>query len=141
MNTTRPHSTGAVSELLVWPDGRIFAHNITPELAALLAQLDPDDPAMRARAQSQEAPLAPPVLATGPRAYPEVVGRDTVPRPLLPRPVGRGEGWGKGKPLGVDEPPHPGPLLHPMEERERTPTTSGCATGPSPAGLSKGGKP
>ena len=53
---------------LVWPDGRIFAHNITPELAALLAQLDPDDPAMRARAQSQEAPLAPPVLATGPRA-------------------------------------------------------------------------
>lgn len=39
-------------ELLVLPDGRILAHNITPALAALLAELDP---AMRERAATLNA--------------------------------------------------------------------------------------
>ena len=68
MNTPRPHSTGTVSELLVWPDGRIFAHNITPELAALLADLDPNDPWMRARAESREPSPAPPTGLADPIA-------------------------------------------------------------------------
>lgn len=36
-------------ELMVLPDGRIFAHNITPAMAALLAAIDPADPAIRSR--------------------------------------------------------------------------------------------
>ena len=55
MNTNLLHPTSPVSELLVWPDGRIFAHNITPELAALLLLLDPGDPRMRERAESRPA--------------------------------------------------------------------------------------
>jgi hypothetical protein len=37
-------------ELLLLPDGRILAHNITPALARLLADLDPASEAMRDRA-------------------------------------------------------------------------------------------
>jgi hypothetical protein len=39
-----------VSEMLILPDGRIFAHNITPEMARVLAKLNPADAAMRRRA-------------------------------------------------------------------------------------------
>lgn len=42
-------------ELLVLPDGRILAHNITPALAALLAELDPS---MRVRAAPPPAASA-----------------------------------------------------------------------------------
>ncbi len=38
------------SELLILGDGTIFAHNLTPAMAALLAELNPDDAAMRRRA-------------------------------------------------------------------------------------------
>lgn len=37
-------------EIMVLRDGRILAHNITPALAALLAAIDPADPAIRSRA-------------------------------------------------------------------------------------------
>lgn len=39
-----------MSEVLVLPDGRILAHNITPALAALLSELDPGNQGMQARA-------------------------------------------------------------------------------------------
>lgn len=58
-------------ELLILPDGRILAHNITPALARLLTELDPADEAMRARAASSIAtkepapsPLPPPALSS-----------------------------------------------------------------------------
>ena len=38
------------SELLLLPDGRILAHNITPQMAALLAELDPHNATLRERA-------------------------------------------------------------------------------------------
>ncbi len=41
-------------EMLILPDGRILVHNLTPELARLLSELDPHDAAMRARAGSEE---------------------------------------------------------------------------------------
>jgi hypothetical protein len=46
-------AAGAVSEILIWPDGKIFAHNLTPEIAGLLAELNPADPAMRRRARGK----------------------------------------------------------------------------------------
>ena len=39
-----------VSEMLILPDGRVFAHNITPEMARVLAKLNPADEAMSRRA-------------------------------------------------------------------------------------------
>jgi hypothetical protein len=39
------------SELLILPDGRIFAQNITPVMAALLSELNPQDKLMRQRAR------------------------------------------------------------------------------------------
>jgi hypothetical protein len=44
-------ATGAVSEILIWPGGKIFAHNLTPEIAGLLAELNPADQAMNRRAR------------------------------------------------------------------------------------------
>lgn len=44
------------AELLILPDGRILAHNITPAMAALLAELAPDDPDMRRRADALSTP-------------------------------------------------------------------------------------
>jgi hypothetical protein len=38
------------SEVLILPDGRILAQNITPVMAGLLSELNPDDKLMRARA-------------------------------------------------------------------------------------------
>lgn len=38
------------AEILILPDGRILAHNITPAVAAVLAELDPADAPMRIRA-------------------------------------------------------------------------------------------
>ncbi len=40
----------SVSEILVLSDGRIFAHNISPAMAVVLAELNPEDEAMRRRA-------------------------------------------------------------------------------------------
>ena len=38
------------SELLILPDGTILVHNLTPVVAAVLAELNPDDHAMKQRA-------------------------------------------------------------------------------------------
>jgi len=51
MNAKRTRSSAATSELLVLPDGRVLAHNLTPALAALLAEFDPGDDSMQARAR------------------------------------------------------------------------------------------
>ncbi|MBI4623441.1 MAG: hypothetical protein HY736_09530, partial [Verrucomicrobia bacterium] len=45
-------------ELLILPDGRILAHNITPALARVLATLDPANEAMRQRAGDGAGPPA-----------------------------------------------------------------------------------
>jgi len=41
---------GIGSEIRIASDGKVFAHNLTPELAAVLAELNPGDDAMRVRA-------------------------------------------------------------------------------------------
>lgn len=66
------------AELLILPDGRILAHNITPALAAVLAELDPGDEAMRQRAAVLPASSA----ATLPLPPSSPVVRSA----LLPRP-------------------------------------------------------
>lgn len=38
------------AELLILPDGRILGHNLSPAVAAVLAELNPGDPLMKARA-------------------------------------------------------------------------------------------
>ena len=38
-----------MSELLIMPDGKIYAHNLTPEMAAILSELNPDDEAIKQR--------------------------------------------------------------------------------------------
>jgi hypothetical protein len=40
------------SEILILPDGKILAHNITPEMARVLAELNPEDKPMRQRAKT-----------------------------------------------------------------------------------------
>ncbi len=42
------------SELLICPDGRILAHNLTPALARVLAPLNPGDATMNRRAQPEK---------------------------------------------------------------------------------------
>jgi hypothetical protein len=42
----------AHSEIRIASCGRILAHNLTPELAAVLAELNPGDDAMRVRADA-----------------------------------------------------------------------------------------
>jgi hypothetical protein len=52
-----PHASPAIhSEILLRPDGRLLVHNLTPAMAALLAELCPDDEALRHRAPSNAAP-------------------------------------------------------------------------------------
>jgi hypothetical protein len=46
----KPKAAGASCELLITPDGRIMAHHLAPELAAVLASLNPTDPGMQQRA-------------------------------------------------------------------------------------------
>ena len=41
---------GPTAEILILADGTVYAHNITPQMARLLALLDPSDTAMRTRA-------------------------------------------------------------------------------------------
>jgi hypothetical protein len=42
----------SASELLILPDGRILAQNITPAMAKLLSKLNPEDELMRERARA-----------------------------------------------------------------------------------------
>jgi hypothetical protein len=48
-NTSQPLAEHA--ELLILPDGRVLAHNITPDVAAILAGLDPGNELMEQRAR------------------------------------------------------------------------------------------
>jgi hypothetical protein len=53
------------TEVLVLPDGRILAHNLTPAFADLLSGLDPANEQIRARARASRSargasPLTPP---------------------------------------------------------------------------------
>jgi hypothetical protein len=48
--SAQPQPASGTVELLVLPEGQILAHNLTPELAALLARLNPADEAMARRA-------------------------------------------------------------------------------------------
>jgi hypothetical protein len=41
--------TEAVSEFLILPDGRLMVHNLTPTMAAVVSELDPEDGTMRKR--------------------------------------------------------------------------------------------
>jgi hypothetical protein len=38
-----------MSELLIMPDGMIYVHNLTPALAAVLSELNPEDTSFRRR--------------------------------------------------------------------------------------------
>jgi hypothetical protein len=58
------------AEILILPDGRILAHNITPAVAAVLAELDPADEAMRLRAASLSASPASSQPSAAPRLRP-----------------------------------------------------------------------
>lgn len=50
------------TEILLLPSGRILAHNLTPALAVLLAEMDPADAVMSARAGASRAPPLTPRL-------------------------------------------------------------------------------
>ena len=43
------NSPELVSELLIMPDGKIYVHNLTPVMAKILSELNPDDAAFRQR--------------------------------------------------------------------------------------------
>lgn len=44
------------AELLILPDGRILAHNLTPAVAKVLRELNPDDEQIKQRARPDELP-------------------------------------------------------------------------------------
>jgi len=53
---TATKATPAVTtELLLLPNGQVLVHNLTPTMAALLAELNPADESMRARASGQRS--------------------------------------------------------------------------------------
>ena len=41
------------SELLILPDGRILVHNLTPTMASVLRELNPDDDTIQPRVASE----------------------------------------------------------------------------------------
>ena len=53
------------SEILILPDGKILAHNITPVLAGILTELNPDDEVMSRRAVRPRALKAGPLSQIG----------------------------------------------------------------------------
>jgi hypothetical protein len=53
MKSKRRKADLGSSELLILPDGRILAHNITPVMARVLTELNPTDEAMNRRALRQ----------------------------------------------------------------------------------------
>jgi len=58
MTTPKP-TPHATTEMLLLPGGQILVHNLTPTMAALLAELNPADEPMRVRA-GPAAPSRPP---------------------------------------------------------------------------------
>jgi hypothetical protein len=55
------------SEVLILPDGRVLAHNLTPAFTDLLHHLNPEEPHFAAR-QAASACLTPPASRNLPRA-------------------------------------------------------------------------
>jgi hypothetical protein len=53
-NTALTLDARATSEVLILPDGRILAHNISPVIARVLAELDPADEQMKQRATQKK---------------------------------------------------------------------------------------
>ena len=49
---TSPSQPEAVTEFLILPDGRLMVHNLTPTMAALLSELNPNDEVMTQRSQN-----------------------------------------------------------------------------------------
>ena len=45
-----------MSELLIMPDGKIYAHNLTSEMAAVLSELNPKDKTIRRRVITHAGP-------------------------------------------------------------------------------------
>lgn len=43
------------SDIMILPDGRILAHNVSPELARLLSRLNPSNKALQRRADFRNA--------------------------------------------------------------------------------------
>ena len=56
MKTPRPPEPDLITEFLILPDGRVFTQNLTPAMAALLLELNPEEPAMKQRVQSCRTP-------------------------------------------------------------------------------------
>ena len=50
MKAAAPKMLREYSEILILPNGKILAHNMTPEMAAILSELDPKNEAMKKRA-------------------------------------------------------------------------------------------
>jgi hypothetical protein len=45
-----------MSELLIMADGKVYVHNLTPEMAAVLSKLNPDDQAIKQRVVTHVGP-------------------------------------------------------------------------------------
>ena len=52
MKATLTPKPELVTELLILPDGRVFTQNLTPAMAVLLLELNPEEPAIKGRVQS-----------------------------------------------------------------------------------------
>ena len=46
---SKPTKPELLSEVLIMPDGKIYAHNLTPEMANVLSELNPADEAIKQR--------------------------------------------------------------------------------------------
>jgi hypothetical protein len=50
-NESSPETATATTEMLLLPDGRLLVHNLTPKMARLLHELNPDDTEISPRSQ------------------------------------------------------------------------------------------
>ena len=57
--TSEKVPTEQMTELLIMPDGTIYVHNLTPEMAIALSALNPDAPSIRARVPVRGGHAAP----------------------------------------------------------------------------------
>jgi len=57
--TSTLRDANQVTELLILPGGTILVHNLTPTLARSLSELDPEDEAMRRRANPETEEIVP----------------------------------------------------------------------------------
>lgn len=62
----RYRRAAAHADLLILPDGRVLAHNLTRPIAAVLSQLNPADQPMRERAGERSGVPESPHTLTGP---------------------------------------------------------------------------